>query len=76
MGASGSRRKRRSAKKVEPTSAKQSTPRQRAIVFAIFGALVATLVGAIVVANRTHDDKRVWSTEHKHWHDANGNELK
>ncbi len=77
MTTSGKRRARRSAKKNEVTSsATPVTPRQRAILFGVMGLLVAAMVAAVVFANPDSDPNRVWSVEHQHWHDANGQEIK
>lgn len=76
MGSSGKRRARRSAKKrIEISSAMHSTPKQRAIVFAVFAALVGGILLAIALADPKANPDRVWSVEHNHWHDKDGREL-
>ena len=70
MTTSGKRRARRSAEK-KPSKA--ASPKQLKIAFSIFGVIVAVIALAIALAPERGG--RVWSEEHGHWHDADGNEL-
>lgn len=64
-----------------PDAAKKTTPAKVAgtlVAAAIAGLLtwsIATMVVEFVNGDLVPNDGRVWSAEHGHWHDANGQEL-